>query len=183
MNTPSAPPAPVPAQPQPQPQPPGQAQPARRLRPGALFRAAAAALSIPMALVIPLWITAGRTLFGIEGNLVAIFAATVGPLLAVLLLLSATRITVAASRYEKFGAPLRTSFLLLAVWVAGAAFGYLVPDGGGAPEKAGSVMSALLGDETVGMSAALANPTGILTLGLTVALAVASLRSAIPPRR
>lgn len=150
--------------------------PAGLPRAASLFRAVSAALSIPMALLIPLWITAGRTLFGIEGNLVAIFAATAGPLLAVLMLVSAVRITVSATRYQNFGAPLRTSFLLLAAWAAGGAFGFLVPDVGGSPGRTGSVMSALLGEEAAGISAALANPAGILTLGLTVSLVVVSLR-------
>lgn len=135
-----------------------------------------------MALAVPLWITAGRTLFGIEGNLVPIFAATAGPLLAILLLLSAVRLTVSATRSRNFGAPLRTSFLLLAVWAAGGAFGFLVPDVGGSPGRNGSVMSALLGDEIVGMSAALANPAGILTLGLTVSLVVVTFRDSVPSR-
>ena len=127
-----------------------------------------------MAVLIPLWITAGRVLFGVQGNLVAIFTATVGPLLAILLLLSAVRITVAAARRPTFGAPLRTSFLLLATWTAGGVFGFLVPDAGGDPEHSGSVMSVLLGADAVGFSAALANPAGIMTLGLTVYLAVCS---------
>lgn len=148
------------------------------LHPSTIFRGAVAALSIPMALAVPLWITAGRTLFGVEGPLVVIFTATVGPLLAVLLLVSAVRITVAATRRRTFGAPLRTSFLLLGTWLAGGAFGFLVPDVGGPPGREGSVMSVLLGEEVVGMSAALANPTGILTLGMSVCLIVVSRRNA-----
>ncbi|MBO0897158.1 hypothetical protein [Arthrobacter sunyaminii] len=151
--------------------------PARSMvRPAAVFSAAAAALSLPMALLVPLWITAGRMLFGIQGNLVVIFAATVGPLMAILMLLSAARITVAAARRPRFGAPLRTSFLLLGLWLAGGAFGFLVPDVGGEPGQDGSVMSALVGAEAAGFSAALANPVGILTLGLTAALLVVSVR-------
>ncbi len=108
--------------------------------------------------------------------MVVIFTATVGPLLAILLLVSAVRITVSATRRPTFGAPLRTSFLLLAVWVAGGALGFLVPDVGGPPDSQGSVMSVLLGDELVGISAALANPMGILTLGLSISLIVVSRR-------
>ncbi|GAA3293119.1 hypothetical protein ACFFON_02470 [Arthrobacter citreus] len=152
------------------------APPPARLRPSTLFQGLAAALSIPLALVVPLWITAGRTLFGVEGPMVVIFTATVGPLLAILLLVSAVRITVSATRRPTFGAPLRTSFLLLAVWVAGGALGFLVPDVGGPPDSQGSVMSVLLGDELVGISAALANPMGILTLGLSISLIVVSRR-------
>ena len=131
-----------------------------------------------MAVLVPLWITAGRMLFGVEGALVAIFAATAGPLLTILLLLSAVRITAAASRRPRFGAPLRTSFLLLATWAAGGAFGFLVPDTGGDPGRGGSVMSVLLGAEAGGFSAALANPAGMITLGLTASLVVVSFRDA-----
>ncbi|WAP52174.1 hypothetical protein OL239_02380 [Arthrobacter sp. ATA002] len=148
--------------------------PQSAVRPAALFGAAAAALSIPMALLVPLWITAGRVLFGINGNLVAIFAATLGPLLVGLMLLAAVRITVAARRRTPFGAPTGTSFLLLATWVAGAAFGFLVPDVGGGHGKDGSVMSVLLGTGAGGFSAALANPVGMIMLGLTVSLVVVS---------
>ncbi|MET4061886.1 hypothetical protein ABIB35_003463 [Arthrobacter sp. UYP6] len=150
--------------------------PRSAVRPAALFGASAAVLSIPMALLVPLWITAGRMLFGVQGNLVVIFAATAGPLLAVLMLLSAVQITVAAWRRPAFEVPLRTSFLLLGTWVAGAAFGFLVPDVGGEPGRNGSVMSVLLGSEAGGFSAALANPVGMIMLGLTVCMVVVSRR-------
>ncbi|MCC3265869.1 hypothetical protein MUG94_16045 [Arthrobacter gengyunqii] len=147
-----------------------------KVHPATLFCALTAALSIPMALLIPLWITAGRVLFGIHGNLVAIFAATIGPLMVILMLLSAVRITVAATRRPRFGAPMRTSFLLLGLWLAGGTFGFLVPDVGGGSGRNGSIVTALLGSDAGGFSAALANPVGMLTLGLTVVLLVVSVR-------
>ena len=50
-----------------------------------IFTAVLAGASLPMALLVPLWITAGRMLFGVEGHLVSIFALTAGPVLAVLM--------------------------------------------------------------------------------------------------
>jgi len=133
-----------------------------------------AGASIPMALLVPLWITAGRMLVGADGRLVAVFALTAGPVLAVLMLTAAVKITAAASTRRPFGAPLKTSLLLLGNYVLAAAFGFFVPDFG-SPE-AGSVFSALAGPDVLGYSAALANPFGIATLMVTVAVLVSAVR-------
>ena len=139
-----------------------------------VFTAVLAGASIPMALLIPLWITAGRMLFGADGRLVPIFALTAGPVLAVLMLTAAVKITVAAAGRRPFGAPLKTSLLLLANYVLAGAFGFFVPDFG--TPQAGSVFSALAGPEVLGYSAALANPFGIATLMVTVAVLVSAVR-------
>ena len=139
-----------------------------------IFTAVLAGASIPMALLIPLWITAGRVLFGADGRLVPIFALTAGPVLAVLMLTAAVKITVAAAALRPFGAPLKTSLLLLANYVLSGAFGFFVPDFG--TPRAGSVFSALAGEEVLGYSAALANPFGIATLMVTVAVLVSAVR-------
>lgn len=138
------------------------------------FTALMAGASLPMALLMPLWITAGRMLVGANGQLVTIFALTAGPLLAVLMLTAAVKITAAAAARRPFGAPLRTSVLLLANYVLAGAFGFFVPDFG-TPE-AGSVFSSLAGTEVLGYSAALANPLGIATLMVTVAVLVTAFR-------
>lgn len=135
-----------------------------------------AAVSIPMALLVPLWITAGRVLVGADGRLVTVFALTAGPVLAVLMLTAAVKITMAAAGRRPFGAPLRTSVLLLANYVLAGAFGFFVPDFG--EPDAGSVFSALAGPEVLGYSAALANPFGISTLMATVAVLVNAVRGA-----
>lgn len=127
-----------------------------------------------MALLVPLWITAGRMLVGADGRLVAVFALTAGPVLAVLMLTAAVKITAAASTRRPFGAPLKTSLLLVANYVLAGAFGFFVPDFG-SPE-AGSVFSALAGPDVLGYSAALANPFGIATLMMTVAVLVSAVR-------
>jgi len=142
------------------------------------FSAVMAGASIPMALLVPLWVTAGRMLVGADGRLVAVFALTAGPVLAVLMLTAAVKITVAASSRRPFGAPLRTSLLLLANYVLAGAFGFFVPDFG-SPD-AGSVFSSLAGPDVLGYSAALANPLGIATLMVTVAVLVTAVRSNRP---
>lgn len=141
-----------------------------------VFTCAMAAVSIPMALIVPLWITAGRMLFGVEGQLVPIFALTAGPVLAVLMLTAAVKITVHAKVRRPFGAPLKTSFLLLANYVLAGVFGFLVPDFGRA--ESGSVLSGLAGEDVLGYSAALANPFGIATLFVSVVVLVRSFRDA-----
>lgn len=143
------------------------------------FTAVLAGASLPMALVIPLWITAGRMLFGVDGRLVSIFALTAGPLLAVLMLTAAVKITAAAAARRPFGAPLKTSLLLLANYVLAGCFGFFVPDFG--TPQAGSVFSALAGPEVLGYSAALANPFGIATLMVTVAVLVSAVRTRPEP--
>ncbi|GAA1348723.1 hypothetical protein GCM10009636_04370 [Arthrobacter koreensis] len=144
-----------------------------------IFTAVLAGASLPMALPVPLWITAGRMLFGVEGHLVSIFALTAGPVLAVLMLAAAVKITAAAAARRPFGAPLKTSLLLLANYVLAGAFGFFVPDFG--TPQAGSVFSALAGPEVLGYSAALANPFGIATLMVTVAVLVTALRARPEP--
>lgn len=130
-----------------------------------------------MALAVPLWIVAGRTLWGISGDLVRILALTAGPLLALLMLAAAVRITARAVGEKPFGVSRRLSLLLLGNWLAAAAFGFLVPEPAGEGTAGGSVMSVLLGEEALGFSAALCNPFGIATLGLTVAVLVAAFRN------
>ena len=140
-----------------------------------------AALSIPMAIVVPLWITAGRILFGVQGQLVAIFALTAGPVLAVLMLTAAVKITANAKARRPFGAPLKTSLLLLGNYVLAGAFGFLVPDFG-TPDS-GSVLSGFAGEDVLGYSAALANPFGIATLFISVVVLVRSFRDAAVTRQ
>lgn len=135
-----------------------------------------AGASIPMALILPLWVTAGRIITGAEGKLVPIFALTAGPVLAVLMLTAAVKITAAAARRRPFGAPVRISVLLPVNWILAAAFGFFVPDFG-APQ-AGSVFSSLAGPEVLGYSAALANPLGIATLFVAVTVLVTAFQDA-----
>ena len=145
------------------------------------FTLVMAAISIPMAMVMPLWITAGRILFGVEGSLVPIFALTAGPVLAVLMLTAAVKITVNAKARRPFGAPLKTSLLLLGNYLLAAAFGFFVPDFG--TPGSGSILSGLAGEEVLGYSAALANPFGIATLFISVVVLVRAFRDTAATRQ
>ena len=120
----------------------------------------------------------GRTWFGPAGWLSQTLAFTALPVLALVMLPAAVRITLNATAYRPFGAPRRTSVLLLAWFVTALGFGFLLPDFGSAPGAHGSVLSRLAGDQYVGLSAGLANPLGIAALGLTVALLVTAFRDA-----
>lgn len=142
--------------------------------PARVFAAVMAAASIPLALAVPFWITAGRALFGVQGQLVPIFALTAGPVLAVLMLTAAVKITAGAAARRPFGAPVKTALLLLLNHVLAAAFGFFVPDFGA--DQSGSVFSALAGEDVLGYSAALANPFGVATLLVAVAVLVRAFR-------
>lgn len=146
------------------------------------FDAVMAGSSLPMALLIPLWVSLGRTWFGPAGWLSHALAFTAGPLLAVVMLLTAARITANAAAYRPFGAPRRTSLLLLSQYAAAAGFGFLLPDFGDGAGVHGSVLSRLAGEEYIGISAGLANPLGIAALGLTVAVLVTAFRDAARTR-
>jgi hypothetical protein len=159
------------------------ARPYKIERPASVFQAVMSWVSIPMALLLPLWVVAGRALFGAGGWMVVILGLTLGPVLVLLLLWSAILITVNAGRYRPYGAPLKTSFLLLGVYAAGFLFGFTVPDFGDAPDSGGSAMSRLLGEETSGISAALSNPFGIALLGLSILLLVTAIKDSRRARR
>lgn len=150
-------------------------------RPARAFTLSMAVISIPMALILPLWITAGRMLFGVEGDLVPVFALTAGPVLAVLMLTAAVKITAAAKARRPAGAPLKTALLLLGNYLVAAAFGFFVPDFGTA--HSGSVLSSLAGEDVLGYSAALANPFGIATLFISVVVLVRSFRDSAALRQ
>ncbi|NKX55639.1 hypothetical protein [Arthrobacter mobilis] len=150
-------------------------RPARISRPAGAFRTAVAAVSVPMALLVPLWAAAGRVLFGIGGQLTVLLAFTLGPVLLILLLLAGVRTTATAAKYRPFAAPADTSAVLAGAWLAALGFGFTVPDFGA---RGGSVMSRLLGDSALGLSTALCNPLGILSLGLAIAAVVLAYRDA-----
>ncbi|MCG2621885.1 hypothetical protein LVY72_08130 [Arthrobacter sp. I2-34] len=144
-------------------------------RPANAFRTLAAALSIPMALLVPLWAAGGRVLFGVGGQLTTLLAFTLGPVLFLLLLLAGVRTTATAAHYRPFAASAGTSAVLACAWLAALGFGFTVPDFG---DRGGSVMSRLLGEPALGVSTALCNPLGIISVGLAIASVAMAYRDA-----
>lgn len=139
------------------------------------FQWLVAVASIPMATLVALWVVAGRLLFGVSGPMVAILGYSLGPALFILLLIAGVKTTANAFRSRPAGAPAKTCALLLAAWLAAIGFGFTVPDFGG---NGGSAMSALAGEAALGMSTALCNPLGIISVGLAITVAVTSWRDA-----
>lgn len=139
------------------------------------FQWLVAAASIPMATLVALWVVAGRLLFGISGPMVAILGYSLGPVLFILLLIAGVKTTANALRGRPAGTPAKTCALLIVAWLAAIGFGFTVPDFG---DNGGSIMTALAGESALGMSTALCNPLGIISVGLAITVAVTSWRDA-----
>ncbi|MFD1214617.1 hypothetical protein ACFQ36_21550 [Arthrobacter sp. GCM10027362] len=148
---------------------------ARIDRPTNAFRILVAAASIPMAVLVALWVAGGRVLFGVGGQLTLLLGLTLAPVLFILLLLAGVRTTATAARYRPFAASAGTSAVLAGAWLTALGFGFTVPDFGPA---GGSVMSRLLGEAALGVSTALCNPLGIISVGLAIAAVVMAYRDA-----
>jgi len=140
-----------------------------------IFQTLVAAASIPMATLVAVWVVAGRLLFGISGPMTAILGYSLGPVLFILLLIAGVKTTANALKVRPFGAPAKTSALLVVTWLVAIGFGFTVPDFG---ENGGSILSALAGESALGMSIALCNPLGIISVGLSITVAVIAWRDA-----
>ncbi|AUI50465.1 hypothetical protein AC20117_06135 [Arthrobacter crystallopoietes] len=139
------------------------------------FQALVAVICIPMAILVPVWVVAGRVLFGISGPMVSILAFTLGPVLLLLLLFAGVKTVANAVRVRPFGAPLKTSALLVTTYLVAFGFGFTVPDFG---ENGGSILTALAGESALGMSIALCNPLGIISIALSITVTVVCYRDA-----
>jgi hypothetical protein len=138
-------------------------------------------LALPMAVLVPLWVVAGRVMFGIGGQMVLWLGISLGPVLLVLLLLTGIKLAEAARRGVLL--PVRAVVAPALAWLAAIAFGFTVPDFGGGAGDGTSVMSLLAGPSALGMSTALCNPFGIIAVALTVASTVFAFRVAADGRK
>jgi hypothetical protein len=138
-------------------------------------------LALPMAVLVPLWVVAGRVLFGIGGQMVLWLGISLGPALLVLLLLTGIKLAEAARRGVLL--PVRAVVAPVLAWLAAIAFGFTVPDFGGGAGNGTSVMSLLAGPSALGMSTALCNPFGIIAMALTIASTVFAFRAAADGRK
>lgn len=156
--------------------------PAPLRRAGGVLRRVMFYLSLPMALLCALWITAGRLLLGAGGDLVPIFAVSFGPALLGILVVawvySAQELKL-QKRGVAAGLPPVTTLVLSGTWVMALIFGIFVPDR--LEGQNVSAFAALLGPQAMGISAAFGNTTGILTFSLAIAtllLAISDYRTA-----
>ncbi|MGM0930279.1 MAG: hypothetical protein ACQEXN_11275 [Actinomycetota bacterium] len=138
-------------------------------------------LALPMAVLVPLWVVAGRALFGIGGQMVLWLGISLGPALLVLLLLTGIKLAEAARQGVLL--PVRAVVAPALAWLAAIAFGFTVPDFGGGAGDGTSVVSLLAGPSALGMSTALCNPCGIIAMALTIASTVFAFRAAADGRK
>jgi hypothetical protein len=138
-------------------------------------------LAIPMAVLVPLWVVAGRVLFGIGGQMVLWLGISLAPVLLVLLLLTGVKLIETARRGMLL--PVRAVVAPALAWLLAFAFGFTVPDFGGGAGEGASIMSLLAGPSALGMSTALCNPFGIIAVGLAIAATVFAYRAAGGARR
>ena len=114
-----------------------------------------------MAAVCAVWVTAGRTLVGAAGSLTGIYAITLGPALFAVLGFAAHRARRDAARYEHPAATPAFAVVQAVTWALALIFGFLIPDR--LEGRVVSGLSAVLGDDLVGLSAGFGNTFGILT--------------------
>lgn len=146
------------------------------LRRGGLLTRTAFYAAIPCALLSALWVVAGRSMVGAGGSLVPIFAISLGPILAGIMLVAAyfsgkeMKLQKAGKRA---GLPPVTALVWCTTWLMALIFGFLVPD-----RLDGTVVSAasaILGSDFIGLSAGFGNPAGILTYAFATASLLLSL--------
>lgn len=131
-----------------------------------------------IGIAVALWIVAGRTLVGIDGDLVRWFAYSLGPVYAILNIFVARNIILTAKR----GYNLRPSAVatLIISWVCGIGFGFLVPD---ITEHGLVSMVSLSGGEIAQeIGIGVANPLATVSVTLTIFALVLSGLSARGPK-
>lgn len=138
-------------------------------------------LAIPVALVAACWVVAGRAVFGVVGDLTAVYAVSLGPVLFMVLTIAAL-IAFKEMRLHggsRAGFPLSVAITQAISWLLALIFGLLIPDR--VEGKTVSALSAIGGEHLVGLSAGFGNTFGILTFCFAFAAlfcAVAALRRA-----
>lgn len=127
------------------------------------MRATLVRLGVIPAVLVPAWIAGARLLTDSAGQISVILGLTAAPVLVALHLL--TLHLPGRRRHHLTAEPVlpsrRATALLTASWILGLIFGASVPDVG---PGASSLVTALAGEGAAGLSAAVSNPAGILTL-------------------
>ena len=128
--------------------------------------------------VLALWMSAGRWLFGLGGDLTEWYLALIAAPYVLLHLLATHRLTVA----ERRGRPIRRAAFgaLWLSWLCAIGFGFTVPDSanGELMSIAGKFGGAVAND----LAIALCNPLGIIAFALLIASLAFAIASGRPPR-
>lgn len=128
------------------------------------------------AVLVPVWIAAGRFLAGTAGNLAVVYALTIVPLVLVLYVVS---LAVPARRPAQ--RPSGRSMVALGLsWIAGLGLGLTLPDTG---EGASSMVEAWAGPGASGVAAAFSNPLAIIMIFTAVVGCVLAVRDSRPGGR
>lgn len=134
-----------------------------------------------VGLIMAVWMSAGRWLFGTGGSLTWWYLPTIGLVYAAASYWLARRMTTTRNRGHRLG---RATIVTLALsWACAIGFGFLVPDNMGG--QLHSIMSHAAGSAfSVEMTIALCNPAGIIAftlLGASIAFAYADARDKVAP--
>jgi hypothetical protein len=115
--------------------------------------------------VLALWMSSGRWLFGIGGELTWWYVPTIGILFGGLSLWTARRIRITLARGRTIGRA--TVIALILAWLCALGFGATVPDNPGG--ELVSIVSLFAGPESLGMSIGICNPLGIIAFACLIA--------------
>lgn len=137
----------------------------------------AAAAVIAAGVVLALWVSLGRFLFGVGGLLAPVFLLTLGFTIGVVYVFIALAVVRARRRGYRTGGIAWA--LLIVSWVLGALLGFMIPDI--TPTGWQTIVSG--GAEPgLGLAIGLSNPLGIICLGTAIAALVFANRDARGPR-
>ena len=136
------------------------------------LRNTAYALTIPINVILILWVWMGRALLGAGGWFFLIFLVSVVPALAVALTVSS--VLAILQRLPKATGRLNPAqfWTLLGVWVSMIGFGFFIVDFGDSKDSEASAFSRLAGRATLDTSNTLSGIFFVLTIGFYIALLV-----------
>lgn len=145
---------------------------------GSTGRARAAAAGIvAVGVLVALWVSLGRFLFGVGGLLAPLFLLTLGFAIGVLCVFVALAVVRARRRGLRTG---RAAWTLLVVsWLLGVLLGLTIPDI--TPAGWQTIVSGTA-EPGLGLAIGVSNPLGILCVGTAIAALVLANRDARGPR-
>lgn len=134
-----------------------------------------------VGLIMALWMSAGRWLFGTGGSLTWWYVPSIGLVYALCTYWLVHRMNIVRAKGHRFS---RATFVTLAgSWVCAIGFGFMVPDYAGG--QLHSIISYYAGSAfSTEMTIALCNPAGIIAfalLGASIVFAYADAREKIAP--
>lgn len=134
---------------------------------------------IGLGVVLALWMSAGRWLFGIGGNLTWWYVPTIGLTYILLHVWLARRMRITATKGKRASRGMIVSLVLS--WVNAIAFGITVPDRHDG--QLTTIISHFAGDAWLEMAIALCNPFGIIAftlVGTAIGFAISDSRDPKP---